>query len=63
MWQMLLINLGVNLVKSYIDSSASKQDDKVLKMVQDGAEYLSNKENNDVTVDVADSIVKSVMKK
>ena len=62
MWQAMLINLGINLIKSYIESSNSKQDDKVLSVIKDGAKYLANKDNNDVTVDVADSIVKAVMK-
>jgi len=63
MWQIILLNLGINLVKSYIESSESKEDDKVLDIVKDGAKYLSAKDNNDVTVNIADTIVKSVMKK
>jgi len=62
MWQVMLLNLGINLVKSYIENSDSKQDDKVLSVVKDGAKYLSKKDNNDVTVDIADTIVKAVMK-
>jgi len=62
MWQMMLLNLGINLVKSYIESSDSKRDDKVLDLVKNGAKYLANKDNNDVTVKVADSIVNAVMK-
>jgi len=63
MWQMFLLNLGINLVKSYVESSNSAQDDKVLDLVKDGAKYLANKDNNDVTVQVADSIISSVMNK
>ena len=62
MWQVMLLNLGINLVTKYIESSDSKQDDKVLKVIQDGAEYLSAKDNNDMTVDIADTLVKAVMK-
>lgn len=62
MWQMMLLNLGINLVKSYIKSSDSSKDDEILKVVKDGAKYLSSKDNNDVTVDIADTIVKAVMK-
>jgi len=62
MWSSILLKLGINLVVSYINSSNSDKDNEVLKVVQDGAKYLSNKQNNDVTVELADTIVKSVMK-
>jgi hypothetical protein len=62
MWQMMLLNLGINLITKYIESSDSKQDDKILDVVKQGAEYLSAKDNNDVTVDVAKTIIKTVMK-
>jgi len=62
MWQAMLLNLGINLVKSYVESSESKADDKVLDLVKDGATYMAKKDNNDLTVDIADTIVKSVMK-
>jgi len=58
----LLLKLGINLVVSYINSSDSSKDDEVLKVVQDGAKYLSQKQNNDITVELADTIVKTVMK-
>lgn len=63
MLQIFLLNLGINLVKSYIESSDSEQDDKVLEVLKDGAKYLSKKDNNDITVDFADSIIKAVVKK
>jgi len=62
MWQVMLLNLGINLVKSYIESSDSKQDDKVLEVIKDGAKYLSSKDNNDMTVDLASTIVKTVIR-
>jgi len=62
MWQVMLLNLGINLVKSYIESSDSKQDDKVLDIIKDGAKYLSSKDNNDMTVDLASNIVKTVIR-
>jgi len=58
----LLLRLGINLVVSYINSSDSSKDNEVLKVVQDGAKYLSNKQNNDITVELADTIVDKVMK-
>lgn len=62
MWQIMLLNLGINLVKKYIESSDSSKDNDILKIVQDGAKYLSAKDNNDITVDLASTIIKSVMK-
>lgn len=58
----ILLKLGINLVVSYINSSNSSKDDEVLKVVQDGAKYLSQKQNNDITVELADTIVKTAMK-
>ena len=48
MLESLLIKLGVSLVTSYIESSSSKKDDKVLELVQTGASYLAKKPNNTV---------------
>lgn len=62
MWQLMLLKLGINLVSSYIKSSDSKQDDKILDIVKDGASYLADKDNNDVTYRLADSIFNSSMK-
>jgi len=62
MFSSLLLKLGINLVVSYINSSDSSKDNEVLKVVQDGAKYLSNKQNNDITVELADTIVDKVMK-
>jgi hypothetical protein len=39
----------LDLIVVYIKSSSSKQDDKVLEIVQEGAAYLAQKENNDVS--------------
>ncbi|WP_373002186.1 hypothetical protein [Sulfurimonas sp.] len=62
MLQMFLLNLGINLVTKYVSGTESKHDDKVLDLVKDGAKYLSAKDNNDVTVDLAESVFKAVMK-
>ena len=62
MWQIMLLNLGINLVTKYIESSDSEQDDKILDVVKDGAKYLSAKDNNDITVNLANTIVTSIMK-
>lgn len=62
MWQVMLLNLGINLVTKYIESSDSKQDDKVLEVIKDAAKYLSSKDNNDISTDLASTIIKTVMK-
>ena len=62
MFSSFLLKLGINLVVSYINSSDSSDDDKVLNIVKDGSKYLSQKQNNDITVELADTIVKTVMK-
>ena len=45
----LLMPFVLDLIVVYIKSSSSKQDDKVLEIVQEGAAYLAQKENNDVS--------------
>lgn len=63
MWQSLLIELGVSLVKSYINSTESKKDDKVLEIVQNGASYLAEKPNNKLTTDMSNSLNNIKIKK
>lgn len=43
-----VLPLAVSAIKSYIQNSSSKQDDKVLDVVQKGCVYLCNKDNNTV---------------
>jgi len=52
MWFSLVGNLipyAIDIIVSYIKSTDSSKDDKVLEVVQLGAEYLANKDNNNVT--------------
>ncbi|RXJ82644.1 hypothetical protein [Arcobacter sp. F2176] len=63
MWQSLLIDLGITLVKNYINSTESKKDDKVLELVQTGANYLANKPNNTVSTNTAVSLKNESMRK
>lgn len=44
-----LVPLAIEIIKSYINSTSSKRDDEVLAIVQDGASYLANKQNNNVS--------------
>jgi hypothetical protein len=58
-----LLPVGIQLVKSYVESSSSKKDDKVLKMVQDSADYLSRKPNNTLRQNEAQNLKFAQMKK
>jgi hypothetical protein len=62
MWQSLLIELGITLVKSYIKSSESKKDDKILDIVKTGADYLSKKPNNTLDTYTSDNLSQKKMK-
>lgn len=65
MWTAILTNLvlplAVEQVKKYIDSTESKKDDKVLEIVQKGAEYLSKKGNNNMSKSLSEEISDTVM--
>ena len=63
MSQTILFNLAINLITNYIKSSDSSKDDEILKVVQKGAKYLSAKDNNDITAEIADTVVNSFMKR
>lgn len=62
MWN-LIVPLAVELVKAYVNSSSSTKDDKVLEIVQTGAEYLSRKPNNTVSTEIIEPLKKCTMKK
>lgn len=53
----LVLPVAFEAVKMYIQNSSSKKDDKVLELVQQGAEYLAQKPNNTLSTTDA-SIVK-----
>lgn len=48
-WLNWLLPLAIEVIKSYIDSTSTKSDDRVLEIVKVGAGYLANKTNNDIT--------------
>jgi len=48
MWQTFLINLGIKLITNYINSSETKEDDKVLDLVKTGAKYIVESDNNNL---------------
>ena len=58
----LLIPVVINILKSYIKSTESKQDDKVLEIAQEASTYLSAKDNNTVSINTSDLISKAVIK-
>lgn len=55
-----LLPIAINIVKRYIDSSDSKRDDEILKVVQDSCVYLCAKDNN--SLDLVTSKVISEIK-
>lgn len=60
----IFLPLAVNTVVKYIDSSSTKKDDEVLKVVQKGARYLVDNTNNTLEKDLkVDDISKCKMKK
>ncbi len=62
MWN-LVVPLAVELVKAYVKSSSSTKDDKVLEIVQTGAEYLARKPNNTVSNQIIEPLKNCTMKK
>lgn len=58
----LILPVAVTAVKSYINSSETKKDDKVLEIVQKGAIYLSEQPNNTVSQNLAYTINSEVMR-
>lgn len=46
----IFLPLAVDLIRSYIKSSDSSKDDKILQVVQDGCYYLAPKKNNNLDV-------------
>lgn len=61
--QQLVLPLAVEAVKSYVKTSDSTKDDKVLEIVQTGAKYLAPKDNNSLDENTSNAIRKSTMKK
>jgi hypothetical protein len=59
----LLLPVGIQAFKMYVESSSSKKDDKVLEMVQYGADYLSRKPNNTLRQNEAQNLKFVQMKK
>lgn len=54
----ILLPYAVDLIRSYIKSTDSSKDDKVLAVVQEGCKYLAPKSNN--TLDEFDANAISV---
>lgn len=52
----LLVPLAVELLKAYFKSTDTKQDDKVLEVVQQGCYYLAPNKNNDLNIETADIV-------
>ena len=59
LWQSFLLNFSLSLIKKYIDSTETTQDDKILNLVKDGAKYLSDSDNNSFSAELADSVLRT----
>ncbi|MDD2651732.1 MAG: hypothetical protein PHX44_01700 [Sulfurimonas sp.] len=57
-----LMPLVFDLIRGYINSTSSKSDDEVLSIIQYGASYLANKDNNTLSKYDADLLLKKEMK-
>lgn len=59
----LVLPVAFEAVKMYISNSSSKKDDKVLEIVQSGAEYLAQKPNNTLSTTDATILKQAQMTK
>jgi hypothetical protein len=59
----LVLPVAFEAVKIYINNSSSKKDDKVLELVQSGAEYLAQKPNNTLSQNEAQILKHAQMTK
>lgn len=55
--------LSVKVVKAYVDSTETKNDDKILEVSKIGVEYLAEKTNNNITVSLSQELNQSKMVK
>jgi len=58
----LLMPFAIDTIRSYVKSSDSKQDDKILSIAQETASYLSVKDNNTLSLNTADILLSAKMK-
>ena len=56
-----LINFAIDKIIAYIKSSKTHKDDKILKVVQEGAKYLAPKTNNNLSDKSSQEIQNSSM--
>ena len=52
----LMLPFFLGMLKEYIESSDTTQDDKILGIVKDSANYLADKDNNTLNKQVAQDI-------
>jgi hypothetical protein len=55
------VPLAINFITTYIKSSSSNTDDKVLEVIKIGTEYLAEKNNNTVAKEISKELNKSTM--
>lgn len=57
----IFLPVAIQTVKTYIKSTDSKNDDKLLEVTKIGAKYLAEKTNNTVTVEISRELNSSSM--
>lgn len=57
----LLLPFIFDLIKEYIRSTDTDKDDEVLNIVQEGAKYLAEKDNNTVTENESNVLQTAIM--
>jgi hypothetical protein len=55
------VPLAINFITTYIKSSSSNTDDKVLEVIKIGTEYLAEKNNNTVAKEISKELNKTTM--
>lgn len=58
----LLLELGIFIIKKYIESTESKKDDKILDLLKETAIYLAPKANNTVELETAKTVANNKMR-
>ena len=59
----MLLPLAVQILRKYVASSETNQDDKILDIVQQGANYLANGKTSNVSQADCNPILKTKMNK
>ncbi len=59
----LFLPIAVKILKKYIINSDSKKDDVILDVVKTTSKYMSQKDNNTLSLDTASAVALAIIKK